>query len=84
MNLVGQVNNVTLATSGMNGYYVITKAGAKTEEDVKNSLHFLDKMCDDEMLVMADYGLEGITYDLDENGEVVLKNNLEVSQTPQV
>lgn len=84
MNLVGPINNVTLATSGMNGYYVITKAGAKTEEDVKNCLHFLDKMCDDEMLVMADYGLEGITYDLDENGEVVLKNKLEVSQTPQV
>ena len=62
---------------------MITKAGAKTEEDVKNCLHFLDKMCDDEMLVMADYGLEGITYDLDENGEVVLKNKLEVSQTPQ-
>lgn len=84
MNLVGPVNDVTLATSGMNGYYLITKAGAKTEEDVKNCLHFLDKMCDDEMMVLADYGLEGITYDLNEDGKIVLKNELEVSQTPHV
>ncbi|MCD7998008.1 MAG: extracellular solute-binding protein [Clostridiales bacterium] len=84
MTLVGPINNVTLATSGMNGYYVITKAGAKTEEDVKNCLHFLDKMCDDEMLVLADYGLEGVTYDLDEAGDIVLKNELEVSQNPHV
>lgn len=84
MTLVGAVNNKTLATSGFNGYYLITKAGAKTEEDLKNCLHFLDKMCDDEMLVLADWGLEGITYDLDENGNAVLREELEVSQTPQV
>lgn len=84
MTLTGPINNVTLATSGMNGYYLITKAGAKTEEDVKNCLHFLDKMCDDEMLVLADYGLEGVTYDLNEDGDIVLRNELQVSQNPHV
>lgn len=82
MTLVGPINGKTLATSGFNGYYMITKAGAKTEEDVKNCLHFLDKMCDDEMLVLADYGLEGITYDLNEAGKVVKRNELEASQSP--
>lgn len=82
MNLVGPVNGKTLATSGFNGYYMITKAGAKTEEDVKNCLHFLDKMCDDEMLVLADYGLEGITYDLNEAGKVVKRGELEPQQAP--
>lgn len=82
MDLVGPINDKTLATSGFNGYYMITKAGAKTEEDVKNCLHFLDKMCDDEMLVLADYGLEGITYDLNEAGNVVKRGELEPQQSP--
>lgn len=84
MTLQGPVNNTTLATSGYNGFYVITKAGAKTEEDVKNCLTFLDKMCDDEMVVLADYGIEGITYDLNENGNIVINSEYDVSQTPQV
>lgn len=52
-----------LATSGMNGFYAITKA-AETEEDLANCLHFLDKMNDREMRVLADYGLEGYTYEM--------------------
>lgn len=84
MTLVGPINNATLATSGFNGYYLITKAGAKTEEDLRNCLHFLDNMCDDEMMILADYGLEGITYDVNENGNIVLREELEVQQTPQV
>lgn len=82
MTLVGPVENKTLATSGFNGFYMITKAGAKTEEDVKNCLTFLDKMNDDEMLVLADYGLEGITYDLNEAGNVVKRTDIEIAQTP--
>jgi putative aldouronate transport system substrate-binding protein len=84
MTLVGPIAEKTLATPGHNGYYLITKAGAKTEEDVKNCLRYLDRMCDDEMLVLADYGLEGITYDINEQGEIVLRNELDVTQTPQV
>lgn len=72
----------TLATSGYNGFYLITKDGAKTEEDVKNCLTFLDKMNDDAMLELADYGIEDISYSLNENGEVVLNPDLDASQTP--
>ncbi len=82
MTLVGPINDRTLANSGFNGYYLITRAGAKTEEEVKNCLHFLDKMCDDEMLVLADYGLEGVTYDLNEAGKVVLRHEMEAQYTP--
>ena len=59
-----------LATSGMNGFFAITKA-AKTEEDLENCLHFLDKMNDEDMLLLADWGLEGITYKIDEEGYIV-------------
>ena len=75
----------TLATSGFNGFYMITKDGAKTEEDVKNCLTFLDKMCDDEMLVLADYGLEGITWEYANEEKTELKKidtGLDASQTP--
>ncbi|QHQ59418.1 ABC transporter substrate-binding protein [Anaerocolumna sedimenticola] len=82
MTMVGPINGATLATSGFNGYFLITKSGAKTEEDVKNCLHFLDKMNDNEMLVLADYGLEGITYDLNADGNIVQKGGLEPQYTP--
>ncbi len=77
MNLVGAIAKeessepVTLATAGMNGYFVITKA-AKTEADVKACLSYLDKMNDNEMMALADYGIEGISYELNEEGEVVM------------
>lgn len=82
MTLVGPINDRTLATSGFNGYYLITKAGAKTEEDVKKCLHFLDKMCDDEMILMADCGLEGVTYDLNDAGNVELRHEMEPQYSP--
>lgn len=58
-----------LATSGMNGFFVITKAAS--EKDLENCLHFLDRMNDEEMLLLADWGLEGITYKIDEEGYIV-------------
>jgi len=68
----------TLATSGMNGFIVITKAAAPTKEDAIAALKFLDKMCDDKMLELADFGIEGKTYDLDADG------NVEVHQEPPI
>ena len=73
MRLQGPVNGHTLATSGYNGFYVITVDGAKTEEDVANCLTFLDKLNDYDMRLMADYGIEGISYDLNEDGNIVMR-----------
>lgn len=84
MNLLGTINDKTLATSGYNGYYLITTDGAKTEEDVINCLTFLDKMCDRDMMVLADYGLEGVSYDLNEDGKIVVRDDLEATQRPQL
>ena len=82
MQLVGPIEEKTLATSGYNGFYMITKAGAKTEEDLKNCLTFLDKMCDDEMMVLADYGLEDISYTINENGNIEKSGDFEMSSLP--
>ena len=82
MEMVGPINDRTLATSGFNGFFLITKAGAKTEEDVKNCLTFLDKMCDDEMMVLADYGLEGVTYNINEEGKLERIAGADVNVAP--
>lgn len=70
MGLVGAINGVTLATSGYNGFLVITKAAA-TKEQVETCLHYLDKMCDDEMIILASYGLKNVNYTLDAGGYLV-------------
>ncbi len=70
MKLVGTINDKTLATTGYNGFFVITKA-ADTQEKVEACLHFLDKMCDDEMITLAGYGLENEHWELGEDGFLV-------------
>ena len=75
MTLVGAIKKdassekTILATSGMNGFFAITKAAS--EADLENCLHFLDKMCDEEMILLADYGMEGVTYEFNAEGELV-------------
>jgi putative aldouronate transport system substrate-binding protein len=67
MNLVGSIEGKTLATSGNNGFFVITKA-ADTEEKLAACLNYLDKMCSDEMITLATYGIEGTHWELDSEG----------------
>ena len=84
MNLLGPINGKTLATSGYNGFYVITTDGAKTEEDVINSLTFLDKLNDYDMLILADYGLEGVTYNWDADGKIEVISGRDNSENPHL
>ena len=46
MTSVGPINGHTLATTGYNGFYLITKSGAKTEEDVKAIIELAQKVVD--------------------------------------
>ena len=70
MTLVGPINNRTQATDGYNGFISITHA-AKTKEQVEQCLHFLDKMNDDEMLILASYGLKDYNYRIDSDGYLI-------------
>lgn len=65
------------ATTGHGGCFVITRA-AKTEEDVMKCLEFLDKLNDSEMLVLMDYGLEGINWE-EQDGYLVRLNEEDTS-----
>lgn len=75
----------TQATTGAAGCFLITKSGAKTVADVENCLTYLDKMCDEEMRILADYGLEGRDYEINEEGYIVdLLAHMEIQEKPQI
>lgn len=75
----------TLATSGHAGAFLITKAGAKTVDDVENVLTFLDKMNDEKMRILADYGIEGRDHEINDAGYIVdLLSTKEVQDKPQL
>lgn len=82
MNLVGPVGGHTAAVQVYNGYFLITKDGAKTEQDVKNCLKFLDMMNSPEMRALAEYGIEGMTYEIDDTGAAVIHEGLEQAAYP--
>lgn len=91
MKLVGGIAKdansepVTLATSGHAGAFLITKAGAKTVEDVENCLKYLDKMNDEPMRILADYGIEGRDHEINDEGFIVdFLADKEVEEKPQV
>ncbi len=69
--MVGAINGHTACTNVYNGGFLITKAAAKTEDDVRACLQFLDKMNDKEMRALANYGIEGVSYHIDEEGYAV-------------
>ncbi|MCD8130060.1 MAG: substrate-binding domain-containing protein [Lachnospiraceae bacterium] len=71
MVLYGAVNGHTLATAGYNGYFTLSATTCDTEEKIEAALTVLDKMNDAEMLILTQYGLEGINYEYDENGYLV-------------
>ncbi len=71
MTLYGAVNGHTLATAGYNGFFTLSASTCDTPEKVEAALHLLDKLCDDEMLILTQYGLEGVHYEIDAEGYLV-------------
>ena len=71
MVLYGAVNGHTLATAGYNGFFTLSATTLDTPEKIEAALTILDKLCEPEMLILTQYGLEGINYEYDENGYLV-------------
>ena len=75
INLVGAIKGKdgvrrVLGTSGHSGFFMITKT-AKNEEEVRACLDFLDKMNDEEMMMLADFGVEGRHYEYSAEGKLI-------------
>ena len=56
---------------GYNNLIAISKKNIKTEAELKRVLQFLNDLNDGECLNLIEYGWEGLTYDLNEDGYVV-------------
>ncbi|MCQ2520538.1 MAG: ABC transporter substrate-binding protein [Lachnospiraceae bacterium] len=70
MVLYGAVNGRTLATAGYNGFFTLSAATLDTPEKIEAALRLLDKLNDREMLILTQYGIEGIHYVMD--GELLV------------
>ncbi len=71
MVLYGAVNGHTLATAGYNGFFTLSATTCDTEEKIEAALTVLDKMNDAEMLILTQYGIEGVNYEYDSDGYLV-------------
>ena len=71
MNLLGAVNGKTLATSGYNGYFTISASTCDTPETIEAALTLLDKLNDNDTRLLVEYGLEGINWEKDADGNLV-------------
>jgi len=71
MTLYGAVNGATLATAGYNGFFTLSASTCDTPEKVEAVLTMLDKLCDDEMLILTQYGIKDVNYTIDEEGYLV-------------
>lgn len=88
MVLYGAVNGHTLATAGYNGYFTLSATTLDSDEKIEAALTLLDKLNDPEMLILMQYGLEGVNYemqdgylvDLDTEDEVLAANVLGLNQ----
>ncbi len=59
-----------LPTSGFKDVLAISKKNIKTVEQLKRVLQFLNDLNDGECMNLIEYGWEGVTYELDENGYI--------------
>ena len=71
MQLVGPVNGKTLATSGYTGFFTLSTSTCDTQEKIEAALTMLDRFNTNEARLLMEYGLEGINWEKDENGNLV-------------
>lgn len=67
----GPAGRVNLPTNGNGGIVAISKNGAKTEEDMRKALEFLDKTNTEEAMNLFYYGMPGEHFNIDAEGKVV-------------
>lgn len=62
--MYGAVNGHTMATPGYAGYFTLSTTTLDSPEKIEAALTLLDKLNDPEMLILTQYGLEGVNYDM--------------------
>ena len=83
INLIGAIEDRdgvkrVLGTSGHSGFFMITRT-ARNEEEVRACLNFLDQMNDPEMMMLADFGMEGRHYEYSPDGKLIRNKEEELN-----
>lgn len=68
----GMEPHILNAGSASNGIAISKTGNVKTEEDLRRVLQIINDMNDGEFMNLVEYGWEGVTYELDEDGYVSL------------
>lgn len=71
MKLVGAINGKTLATSGYNGYFTLSASTCDTPEKIDAVLTLLDKLNENDLRILVEYGIEDINWERDADGNLV-------------
>lgn len=71
MQLVGPINGRTTATTGYNGFLTLSASTCDTPEKIEAALTMLDRFNSNEARLLMEYGLEGIHWEKDEDGNLV-------------
>ncbi|WP_067843512.1 extracellular solute-binding protein [Amphibacillus sediminis] len=58
-------------TDGYSGFLAISKTSVQTEEELHEILAFLDTLCSTDGINILSHGIEGVSYELDEDGYLV-------------
>lgn len=58
-------------TDGYSGFLAISKSSVQTEEELHEILSFLDILCSPEGMNLLNHGIEGVSYEVDEEGYLV-------------
>lgn len=71
MQLVGPINGKTTATAGYNGFLTISATTCDTPEKIEAALTMIDRFNSNEARLLMEYGLEGINWTTDDDGNLV-------------
>ncbi|RAV20301.1 extracellular solute-binding protein [Paenibacillus contaminans] len=74
--LTGPKGDRTPADPGYLGVFMFPKSSVKTENELKRILQFFDKMADEKMNFLLDYGIEGKHYKTDNGKPVIIDKAL--------
>ena len=80
-NMIGVVGDHglrALPTSGFAGLLAIPKSSVKTEEELDRVLAFLDKMNEPEMQTLANFGIEGVHYTVEDGYAVRISDTVKL------
>ncbi|MCR5421362.1 MAG: extracellular solute-binding protein [Lachnospiraceae bacterium] len=65
MELLGPINGKTPCLNVFNGYYTLSTTTCDTPEKIEACLRLLDRLNDNDMRLLVEYGIEGVNWERD-------------------